>query len=167
MKQPTTCEFKYADKQNIEDILPSLFDILHSNMSVIAPTGNTYDEDMKIWSSNIIPSLQKESRQIVLMLAENELIGYFQYSVCFDSLMMEEIQIRKDYHRTGIFRLFYSWLVKKLPRNIKYVEANSNKSNYKSQGVLEHLGIIRTGENKTGKSYHYKGDYAVLLKKYS
>lgn len=55
MKQLTTCEFKYADKQKIEDILPSLFDILHSNMSVIAPTGNTYDEDMKIWSSNIIP----------------------------------------------------------------------------------------------------------------
>lgn len=167
MKQLTTYEFKYADKQNIEDILPCLFDILYSNMSIIAPTGNTYENDLKEWLSNIIPAMQKEPRQIVLMFADNELVGYFQYYICSDSLMMEEIQIRKDYQRTGLFHLFYSWLIKKLPQNLKHVEAYSNKINYKSQGVLEHLGLIKSGENKNGNSFYYKGDYAILAQKYS
>ena len=163
----TTYEFEYADKHNIEEILPCLYDILYSNMSIITPTGNTYEDDLKEWLSNIIPEMQKEPRRIVLMFADNELIGYFKYYICSDSLMMEDIQIRKDHQRTGLFHLFYSWLVKKLPKSIKQVEAYSNKSNYKSQGVLENLGLIRSGENKNGKSFYYKGDYAVLLQKYS
>ena len=167
LKQLTTYEFKYADKQNIEDILPCLFDILYSNMSIIAPTGNTYEYDKKEWLSNITLSIQKEPRQIVLMYADNDLIGYFQYSICVDSFMMEDIQIRKDCQGTGLFQLLYSWLIKKLPKNIKHVEAYSSKSNYKSQGVLEHLGLVKSGENKNGKSFYYKGDYAVLLRKYS
>lgn len=167
MKPLTTYEFKYADKQNIEEILPNLFDILYSNMSIIAPTGNTYEDDLKEWLSNIFPSIKKETRQIVLMFADNKLIGYFQYSVFSASFMMEDIQIKKDYHGTGLFRLFYSWLIKRLPDSIKYVEAYSNKSNYKSQGVLEHLGLVKSGENKNGISFYYKGDYAALLQKYS
>lgn len=167
MKSLAAYEFKYADKQNLEAVLPCLFDILHSNMSIIAPTGNTYENDLQLWLSNMTPAMQKESRQIVLMFADNELAGYFQYYIRFDSLMMEEIQIRKDYQCTGLFHLFYSWLVKKLPQNIKYVEACSHKNNYKSQGILEHLGLIRQGENKNGNSFYYKGDYSVLLQKYS
>lgn len=167
MKHLSTYEFKYADKRNIEDILPCLFDIFYSNMSVIAPTGNTYEDDLKEWLSNIIPAMQKEQRQIVLMLVDNKLIGYFQYYICSDSLMMEEIQIRKEYQSTGLFKLFYSWLIKKMPQNIKYAEAYSDKANYKSQGILEHLGLIKSGEDKSGKFLYYKGDYAVLSEKYS
>ena len=74
MKPLTTYEFKYADKQNIEEILPGLFDILYSNMSIIAPTGNTYEDDLNEWLSNIIPAMQKEPRQIVLMFVDNKLI---------------------------------------------------------------------------------------------
>ena len=167
MKPLTTYEFKYADKQNIEEILPGLFDILYSNMIIIAPTGNTYEDDLNEWLSNIIPAMQKEPRQIVLMFVDNKLIGYFQYYIFSASFMMEEIQIQKDYQSTGLFRLFFSWLIKKMPKNIKYVEAYSNKSNYKSQGILEHLGLIKSGENKNGNSFYYKGDYAILLQKYS
>lgn len=167
MKQLSTYEFKYADKQNIEDILPCLFDILYSNMSIIAPTGNTYEDDLKEWLSNITPAMQKGPRQIVLMFVDNKLVGYFQYYIFSDSLMMEEIQIRKDYQSTGLFQLFYSWLIKKLPKNIKYVKAYSDKVNYKSQGILEHLGLIKSGEDKNGNFLYYKGDYAVLLEKYS
>lgn len=159
-------QFIYADKQNIEEILPCLFDILYSNMSIIAPTGNTYENDLKEWLSNIIPAMQKEPRQIVLMLADCELIGYFQYYICSDLLMMEEIQIKKGYQGTGLFHLFYSWLIEKLPKSLKQVAAYSNKNNCKSQGVLEHLGLRKSGENRNGNFFYYKGDYAVLLQKY-
>lgn len=165
-KCPVTYTFQYADKQHIEEILPCLFDILHSNMSILAPTGNTYEHDRKEWTSHIIPAMQREHRQIVLMFADHELAGYFQYDIRSDSLMMEEIQLRKSVQGTGLFHLFYSWLIQKLPAGIQYVEAYSKKNNHKSQGILEHLGLRKSGENKTGTSFYYKGDYAILLQKY-
>ena len=110
-------EFKFADKLRIEQSLPDLFRILHSNMSLIAPTNNSYDEDYEIWSSFIIPAMQKEQRQIVLMCVGSKLIGYFQYYINNDtsSLMMEEIQIKKGFQGTGLFSKFYQWLVGQLP----------------------------------------------------
>ncbi|MBQ2774543.1 MAG: hypothetical protein IJF40_01475 [Clostridia bacterium] len=159
--------FEYADKQKMQEILPVLFDILHSNMSIIAPTGNTYENDMEQWLSNVLPAMQKEVRQIVLMYADDKLVGYFQYYVNSGALMMEEIQIASEYQGSGLFGLFYRWLVKVLPKDIKYVEAYSNKKNHKSQAILEHLGLSKVGENKNGNSFYYKGDYVILLNRYN
>ena len=162
-------EFKFADKLQIKLLLPDLFRILHSNMSIITPTNNSYNEDYEIWSSYIIPAIQKEERQIVLMFAESKLVGYFQYYINSDtvSLMMEEIQIIKAFQGTGLFSEFYNWLIKILPKNIMYVEAYANKNNYKSQSVLEYLGLVKLGENKNGNSFYFKGKYVDLLNKYS
>lgn len=62
MNQLNKFEFKYADKHNINEILPCLFDILYSNMSNIAPTGNPYENDLNEWLSYITPAIQKEPR---------------------------------------------------------------------------------------------------------
>ena len=162
-------EFKFADKLQIKLLLPDLFRILHSNMSIITPTNNSYNEDYEIWGSYIIPAIQKEERQIVLMFAESKLVGYFQYYINSDtvSLMMEEIQIIKAFQGTGLFSEFYNWLIKSLPKNIMYVEAYANKKNLKSQSILKHLGLVESGENKNGNSFYYKGKYVDLLNKYS
>ena len=58
-------EFKLADKTQIEQQLPELFRILHSNMSLIAPTNNSYEYDFEIWSSHIIPAIQKGQRRFI------------------------------------------------------------------------------------------------------
>ena len=162
-------EFLFLDKQKLDVFLPRLFEILHSNMSLIAPTDNSYDEDYEIWSSHIIPAIQKEQRQIVLMCVESELVGYFQYYINndTDSLMMEEIQIAKEFQGTGIFSAFYKWLVEQLPNDVESVEAYANKKNLKSQSILKHLGLVELGENKNGNSFYYKGAYVDLLNKYS
>ena len=151
-------EFKFADKLQLKLLLPDLFRILHSNMSIIVPTNNSYNEDYEIWSSYIIPAIQKEERQIVLMFAESKLVGYFQYYINSDtvSLMMEEIQIIKAFQGTGLFSEFYNWLIKSLPKNIMYVEAYANKKNLKSQSILKHLGLVESGENKNGNSFYYR-----------
>lgn len=156
--------FEYATKEHIEEILPLCFQILHTNMNVIAPTGNTYEKDFRIWFSHILPAMQKEPRRIVLMYNANMIVGYFQYYVSNNTLMMEEIQIKPEYQGTGLFRSFYTWLVNQLPKDIQFVAAYSNKNNIKSQNILEHLGLVKCGENKNGNSYYYKGDYADLLK---
>lgn len=161
-------EFLYVDKLKTEKYLQDIFEILHSNMSIIAPTGNSYKEDFKMWASAIIEAVDKEQREIILMYVDNLLVGYFQYYLNIDknSLMMEEIQIRKAYQGTGLFSKFYKWFLKQLPKNIKYVEAFANKRNIKSQAILSHMGLICVGENKNGNSLYYKGEYLNLLDKY-
>ena len=161
-------EFKFTDKSRIEHLLPDLFHILHSNMCLIAPTNNSYEDDFKIWCSYLIPSMNNEQRQIVLMYVDETLAGYFRYYINLDtnSLMMEDVQIIKEFQGTGLFSAFYKWLVKQLPNNLKSVEAYVSKRNLKSQGVLGYLGLVKLGENKNGNSFYYKGAYADLLKKY-
>ena len=160
-------QFIYMTVEECDDILPQLFHILYSNMCIIAPTNHSYDEDFKIWISNIYPSMRDDFRKIVLIYAEGRLIGYFRYSVISSSLFMEDLQIISEYQGSGIFSSLYKWLVKELPQNIVTVEAYANMQNSKSIGVLEQLGLCYVGVNKTGKSFHYKGDYSSLLKKYS
>ncbi len=162
-------EFLFLDKRKLDVFLPRLFEILHSNMSLIAPTNNSYNDDFEIWSSHVILAIQKEQRQIVLMYVERELVGYFQYNINSDtdSIMMEEIQIIKEFQGTGLFSEFYNWLIKNLPKDIMYVEAYANKKNYKSQSILKLLGLVELGENKNGNSFYYKGKYVDLLNRYS
>ena len=126
------------------------------------------EEDFEEWRSNIYPAMQKEPRQIVLMYVDRSLAGYFQYYVnaATNSLMMEEIQIKKEFQKSGLFAAFYQWLVKTLPQDILYVEAYANKSNEKSQSILKHLGLAESGENKSGSCFYFKGSYGALLKKY-
>lgn len=162
-----TSKFLLVDKQGLGEILPDLFKILHSNMTLIAPTNNSYEDDMKIWMTMIVPAMESESRQIVRMYVDDELAGFFQYDIKADSLMMEQIQIKEEFRGTGLFSEFYRWLVKQLPKDIKNVEAYAHKNNFKSQSVLEHLGLVKMGENKNGISFYYKGKYADLLKRYS
>ena len=133
-------------------------------MSKIAPTGNTYDEDFSAWYSCVYPAMQMNPRQIILMYHENTIVGYFQYYVNNQVLMMEEIQILAEHHRTGLFRSFYIWFLEQQKTGIQLVEAYAHKRNLKSQGILSHLGLAVCGENKNGNSYHYKGLYTDLVK---
>ena len=166
MEKPS---FTYADKGQLAQLLPVLYQLLHENMSRIAPTGNTYEEDYASWSGCVLPAMEKEQRQMVLMHVGGEFAGYFQYYVTGDKerLMMEEIQLREKFQGSGLFGEFYRWLVRELPGDIAHVEAYANKKNFKSQAILEHLGLQRAGENKNGNSFFYRGEYARLREKYS
>lgn len=161
-------KFIPLDKQKLDVFLPVLFKILYENMSLIAPTGNVYEEDLKIWQAKIEPAMRKEQREIILMYVEDVLAGYFQYFINVDtnSLMMEEIQIKKKFHGTGLFSEFYKWLINRLPQDIMYVEAYADKRNQKSQGILKHLGLVQSGEDLNSVFLYYKGKYTDLLRKY-
>lgn len=161
-----TFTFKFVDKQALGPVLPEVFKILRSNMERIAPSGDGYEEDLNVWSEYIVPAMREEQRQMVLMLCDGELAGYFQYNIREDAFIMEEIQIRPEYQGTGLFRKLYKWLEKELPTELVSVEAYANKNNLKSQKILEHLGLSRAGESKSGSSYYYKGSCWELLKSF-
>ena len=160
--------FRYLPKPPSSALLDEIFGILATNMRVIAPTGLTYEEDRAQWMSCVPPALQKEARQMVLIYAGDELVGFFQYYVTADHsvFMMEEIQFKEAFRGSGLFGELYRFLIPKLPADIVSVEAYADKRNTKSLGVLGHLGLTVIGENKSGISWHLRGDFAVLKEKY-
>ena len=161
-------KFLFLDKQKLNEYLPDLFEILYSNMTFIAPTGNSYNEDFALWKPCIVSEMQKDERQIVLLYVDGLLAGYFRYYIDTDTatFIMEDIQINEAFRESGLFSAFYRWLIKQLPESLIYVEANANKENLKSQGILKHLGLKVIGENKNGKSFCFRGQYLDLVRKY-
>ena len=69
--------FDILSKDKPDKVLPSLFRILHSNMSVIAPTGDDFEKDYRIWIEAISHGLKQDARQIILIYDDAEIIGYF------------------------------------------------------------------------------------------
>ncbi len=154
--------FVPIDRKNVQDILPRLFEILHGNMNVIAPTGNSYAEDEELWISCIAEALEKPARQLLLLMDGGVPAGFFMYYVNGDLWMMEEIQFAPAYQGSGLFRALYAHMVSVLPDSVEFVEAYANKHNQKSQGVLTHLGLTIIGENHNGNSYRFRGTYSDL-----
>ena len=154
------------DKSQKDSVLPLLFAIMHANMSKIAPTGNSYEEDLAFWLSCVSPALEKEPRRILLLYDGDEIAGFFQYFVNNGLFMMEEIQFRDRYQGTGVFSELYAYLIRIIPRDTEFVEAYANKGNHKSIAVLNHLGLEIVGENKNGISYHFRGRYETILRRY-
>lgn len=159
--------FRILQKNEINNILPLLFKILHANMSVIAPTGNSYEEDFNFWFHALAPSVKSGGQKIILMENHAEIIGYFQYSSSTDTFLMNEIQFKKEYQGTGLFRRLYSYLYEIIPPETRTIEAYAHHANQKSQSVLAHLGLQIIEESKNGNSLRFRGDCKNVLKKYN
>ncbi len=160
-------KFCYLNKNEFEEYARGLFTVLCENMSQIAPTGNSWEEDFQFWSQAMREELQSEKRQIIMIIhKESEgIIGYFQYSVNEAIFMMEEIQIDQAYQgKYHIFRNLYGFIIENMEAEIKLVEAYANKRNSKSMGILRKLGLEIVGENKRGTSYLFRGNYVDMLK---
>lgn len=157
--------FSFLDKTKFGENAPQLFSILANNMANIAPTGNPYEDDFKLWFSAVGEGLRQPARKILLIIADKEIIGYFQYFANDGLFMMEEIQIAPQWQgKSNIFRRIYQYILPLLPKDIVYVEAFANKSNAKSCGILKAFGLSIIGENRNGSSYHLRGKYTEFAK---
>ena len=159
--------FCYLDKRDFEKYARGLFTVLCENMSQIAPTGNSWEEDFQFWSQAMREELQSEKRQIIMIIHKEteKIIGYFQYSVNETVFLMEEIQIDQAYQgKYHIFRDLYGFIFENMEAGVKLVEAYANKKNVKSMGILGKLGLEIIGENQRGTSYLFRGNYDDMLK---
>ena len=86
--------FRILEKNEADNILPVLFQILHANMSVIAPTGNDYQYDLRCWLDAVAPAIQDETYRIILIYDNTEIVGYFEYSLHLSTFLMCEIQFQ-------------------------------------------------------------------------
>ncbi len=160
-------KFKQMQKEDITVFINEMFEILANNMNVIAPTGNSYDADFKIWSECVVPAWREGERSVILIFCEDILCGFFQYFVNDTTFRMDEIQFKKEYHGCGLFAELYHYLTTIISVQTKYVDAFVRKENLKSQRILEHLGLSVVGESKNGKSLYFKGEYKTLFERYS
>ena len=154
------------EKKDIDKNLRKLFELLSLNMDIIDPTGDPPEEDYRIWKDHILSEIEKPEREILLLKQNDDIVGYFQYSLRDTVFIMEEIQFHPSIWGSGAFRELYRFLAGIIPENMTTVEAYANKKNLRSQAILEHLGLKISGENKSGRSWHYTGDCREMLNKY-
>jgi len=155
--------FEYLIKSDFSFVANIIFNILADNMNVIAPTGNSIEEDYRCWYDAVSVGLQREERQIILIKDNGKIIGFFQYYINADTFMMEEIQFKTEYQGKGIFRELYGFVFSNINKDIEFVEAYASINNVKSIGILEKFGLSNIGLNKNGRSYHFKGRYSDLI----
>ena len=158
--------FEYLNKVFFSFVSNELFDILADNMTIIAPTGNSRQDDFKCWYEAVSNGLQKDERQIILIKDCDIVIGYFQYCINSDTLIMEEIQLKSEYQGKGIVRELYSFANSNVTTDYEFIEAYANIKNIRSIGMLEKFGLSTAGLNKNGNSYHFKGRKEDLKKWY-
>lgn len=159
-------KFAYLNKDLFPTYANTIFNILADNMSVIAPTGNSREEDFQSWYHAVGEGLQKDNRQIILIREKDaeDIIGFFQYYTNTDTFMMEEIQICSAFQgKDNVFRDLYSFVLDHIRDDLLYVEAYANKQNHKSIGILGKLGLKVIGENKNGISFHFQGKFDDLV----
>lgn len=160
-------EFEFLNKNLFSTYANKIFNILADNMSVIAPTGNSRDDDFKSWYCAVNDGLKKDNRRIILILESGteDIIGFFQYYTNVNTFMMEEIQICTEFcGKDNIFRDLYGFVLNNISDDLLYVEAYANKLNHKSMGILGKLGLKIIGENKNGTSFHFKGKFDDLVR---
>lgn len=159
--------FEYLNKGRFFAVSNELFSILADNMEKIAPTGNTRENDYMCWYDAVNDGLAREERKIILIKDDENIIGFFQYYTNAGTFVMEEIQLASEYKGKGVFRKLYGFIIENLNNNTEFVEAYANISNEKSILILEHLGLVKTGMNKNGCSFHFRGKFGDLLKWYN
>lgn len=155
--------FTYLNKQEKEYWLPQLFDLLYDNMKTIAPSGKSYEAEKAEWLGNVSAALEKAPRQVLLCFADGELAGFVQFYIRAELLMVEEVQLRKTYHRSFLFYRICKFLRNSLPTEITVVEAYAEKRNLYSQKLMQKLGMEVIAEE--GPFVHLRGQ-AEPMKKY-
>ena len=59
--------FEYLNKSDFSVFAQKIFIILSDNMTLIAPTGNSREDDFILWSDAVSDGLKREERQIILI----------------------------------------------------------------------------------------------------
>ncbi len=153
------------DKSRKEAWLPGLFDLLYENMRSIAPTGFSYEMQKESWICEVSPALDKAPRQILMCLCDGKLIGYLQYYTRGDLLVIEEMQVKKEFQRTTLFWYFCKQLLRILPGNITTVEAYADKRNTYSQMLMRKLNMQSVAPDDA-PFLHFRGTADDVFKRF-
>lgn len=156
-------EFLLLNKSEKAQWMPALFDLLHHNMSRIAPSGLSYNDERDSWISEVSSGLEKDPRQIILCLNNGELIGYLQYYVRNEMLMIEEFQISKEFQHSNVFYSFLRFLAASLLTGIETIEAYADKRNQHSIDLMEKIGMVNCDADRDSMFVHMRGSVSKMV----
>ena len=150
-------EFIYLDKSQKTEFLPILFDIIYENLNELGEGELSYEEEMQEFINEVGNALEKEARHLVLCYCKGELAGFLMYYTRDDLLMLEEVQLKKQYQKTMAFYRLCAFLLTNLPENIEKIEAYADIRNVNSIKLQKSLGMRKT-ESHDAELYHFVGD---------
>ena len=149
---------EYLNKDEKEIWLPRLFHLFYENMHPIVADPAPYEQQIQQWLCAISPALEKAPRQVILCLDGDRLAGFCMYYTRQDLLMVEELQIQKEYQSTSVFFSLCRFLGKNLPAGVRFLEAFAHRQNLTSQRLMGRLGMqIVDGEQIPGL-VHLRGE---------
>ena len=154
--------FCYLDKAEKAIWLPELFELFYDNMHAIAPFSGTFQQEKAEWIAEVSAALERPPRQIILCMADGVLAGYIQYYIRDRMLMVEELQVRKEYHRTCLFYCFCKHLLSVLPRDLQIIEAYAHKENHHSIRLMQRLGMQL--QETQGPFLHLRGSAEAVYR---
>ena len=156
------CHLNKAEK----DIwLPRLFDLFYENMSGIAPSGMPCEAERTEWLANVGAALDKALRQVLLALDGEVLAGFVMYYTRNDLLMVEEVQLRREYQGGLLFLRLCRKLLADLPEAIRTVEAYAHRSNDRSRKLMARLGMGEVPGEEDAPFVHMRGDTEIVKRK--
>ena len=159
--------YTHLDKTQKDQWLPRLFDLYYLNMSPIAPSGLSYEEERSQWLSAVSPALDKEPRQVLLCRNDGALAGFIQYYTRGALLMIEEVQLSGRFQGTTVFLALVRALMRLLPEGIGYVEAYADKRNHRSILLMQRLGMEQLQEDQDSPFAHFRGNAAGIRRMFS
>ena len=137
--------FEFLDKGEKAFWLPRLFDLLYENMDGIAPGALPREQEAARWLGEVSPALDKAPRRIIMAFRDDRLAGYLQYYTGKDLLMIEEVQLKKEFQKTTAFFQLCWFLAGHLPPDLRYIEAYADRRNAASKKLMEKLGMREIG----------------------
>ena len=145
------------EKQKKDAYLPSLFNLFYENMHTVAPSGLTYDQEKALWLAEVSPAMDKPARQVVMVWMDDVLAGYVQYYIREKMLMIEELQIKKEYQKTLLFHRLCKHLLSVVPKDLQTIEAYAHKQNENSIHMMQKLGMEVCDPDPDSPFVHMKG----------
>lgn len=155
----------YLDKNEKDRLLPMLFDLLYENMCTIAP-GLPYEQEKALWLSQVSPAMDKPERQILICRQNGKPVGYLQYYIRQDLLMLEELQLVKSCRSTTALLKLIRFLISGLPAELTRLEAYADKRNTYSQALMQKLGMESLPMPEEAPFVHYRGSLGGIRRRF-
>ena len=160
-------ELFYMDPREKDIWLPRMFSLYHDNMSRIAPSGLPFDEERETFLRELSPALDKAPRRVLLAACGGQLLGYIQYYTRGTLLMVEEVQVDREYHRTRLFYRMCRAVAAGLPEGIQTVEAYADRRNLASVAMMDRLGMEVIDDPSASPFLHLSGGAERLYRRFT
>lgn len=140
---------RLLDKSLEMGMLEELFELLWRNMMPVIPWEHSYETEKANWLSCVGPAMEKNPRQIALVLDGEMPVGFCMFYCSNEVFMVEELQLLPEYRGGSRTVSLWKFLKRQLPDGVRYMEAYADRRNIPSQKLMEKIGMepVEQGRN--------------------